>query len=87
MQMKVESRTISCGITRAARALGVSYNHLWRVMKGKASSPPLLLKIERLCPSLFRMPVCEIGWRSELAAARRVYVWNGERFVRRAKAK
>ena len=85
--MKVESRSISCGITRAARALGVSYNHLWRVMKGKASSPPLLLRIERMCPSLFSMPVCEIKWKQALADARRVYTWNGEKFVRKAAAK
>ena len=81
-EIVVKTKTISYGIGRAALLLGTSYPYLWKILKGKLSSPAMVLKIERFCPSLFDC-ACEIDAKKICEENRSKYYWNEEqkRFI------
>lgn len=81
--MKVEARRITHGANKAARELGVTYNYMWRVLSGADESPSLVLKVNRLCPSLFKSPICKINWRKIVRDNERQYEWNGTDYRKR----
>lgn len=72
-----EHRTIAIDdIGKVAAALGVTYNYLWCVLSGKLYSAPLVLKIKRECPSLFRCRICKIDWRKIVSENSSKYRWD-----------
>lgn len=44
------NKRTSKSLITVADSVGVSYNHLWRVLSGKRESPSLLLTLYRLYP-------------------------------------
>lgn len=74
--IEVKDEVITRGVCMAARSLGVSYNHLWKVLSGKCESIALVLKVNRECPSLFGAHFCTIDYKSIVKKNAKLYEYD-----------
>jgi hypothetical protein len=77
--VKTTTTTKVVGAMDECNKLGVHYNHMYQVLKGTRESVALVLKINRLCPSLFNAPYCEINYKEIVKKNKDKYKWDSKR--------